>query len=41
MDMKQVLSGYEVNINCELYLKITIVEIHSILYRIQGLLICS
>ena len=41
MGMKRVLSGYEVGINCELYLKITVVEIHNILYRIQGLLICS
>ena len=39
--MMRVLSGYDVGINCELYLKITVVEIHSILYRIQGLLICS
>ena len=39
--MMQVLSKYDVGINCELYLKITVVEIHSILYRIQGLLICS
>ena len=39
--MKRLLSGYDVGINNELYLRITVVEIHIIIYRIQWLLICS